>query len=400
MIKKKLASNNTIIDLGMHPYADTFINKNQINKSEPIYPLKCILDAKTGMISNLIKTNDSERYNLYDYSYTSSNSFYSRNYWKSYFKDISAKINISNNTKVLEIGSNDGYLLSLFKKKTKKVIGVDASKTMCKIAQINNNIKTLNLIMNKVNGKHIQKKHGKFDLIIANNVINHANNVDDFIKGIKGLMHKDSIFVFEVPYWLDLVTKKKFDQIYHEHISYFTAKFSKNILKENNMYISRIQKTEYHGGSIRVFSNKIQNSKIKKNYHLSKMIDLEERKKLFSKDYYKIFMKDVNKKKYRLLKKILIYKLKGYSIVGIGAAAKANTFINFLGLNGLVVDFITDASKFKIGKLTPLSRIPIYNDNRLKNITKVCVIFFAWNISHILKKKIQKINKKAIFLNF
>ena len=120
MIKKKLNQSNVILDLGMHPYADTFIRKNQINKSEPIFPLQCLLNPKTGMISNLIKTNDSERYNLYDYSYTSSNSLYAKNYWKSYFKDILAEVNISNKTKILEIGSNDGFLLSLFKKKQKK----------------------------------------------------------------------------------------------------------------------------------------------------------------------------------------------------------------------------------------------------------------------------------------
>ncbi len=399
MIKKKLNQSNVILDLGMHPYADTFIRKSQINKSEPIFPLKCLLNPKTGMISNLIKTNDSERYNLYDYSYTSSNSLYAKNYWKSYFKDILAEVNISNKTKILEIGSNDGFLLSLFKKKTKKVIGVDASKTMCKIAK-KNQIKTLNLIMNKANAKKIKNKHGKFDLIIANNVINHANSVDDFIKGIKEVMHYDSIFIFEVPYWLDLVIKKKFDQIYHEHISYFTAKFSKSILSKNKMGITKIEKTDYHGGSIRVFSKLTHDLKIKKNHRLDKMIELEENKKLFSKNYYKIFMKEINEKKFKLLKKILIYKSKGYRIVGIGAAAKANTFINFLGVNSLIIDFITDTSKFKIGKLTPMSRIPIYNDNKLKNIKKVCAILFAWNISHILKKKIQKINKKAKFLNF
>lgn len=398
MIKKKLTSSKIIIDLGMQPYADTFIKKKQINESEPIYPLKCVLDSKTGMISNLVKTKDIDRYNLYDYSYTSSNSLYSRNYWKSYFKDISTNFSISKNTKVLEIGSNDGFLLSLFKKKTKRVIGVDASQIMCKIAK-KNRIKTLNLIMNEANGKLIQKKYGKFDFIVANNVLNHANNVDNFIKGVKFLMHKDSVFIFEVPYWLDLVLKKKFDQIYHEHISYFTAKFSKYILKENRMYISKIQKTNYHGGSLRVFSNKIQYSKIKEDIYLGKLIELEEKKKLFSKDYYKSFMKDINEKKFRLLKKILIYKLKGYHIVGIGAAAKANTFINFLGINSSIIDFVTDVSKYKVGKLTPLSRIPIYKDSKLKNINKLCVIFFAWNISHILKKKIKKINNKAIFLN-
>jgi SAM-dependent methyltransferase len=398
-INKKL-NRCKLIDLGMHPYADSFISKNQLNYSEPVYPLQCYLNLNTGIISNSLKTNDDERYNLYDYSYTSSNSKYARNYWRSYYKDISKYINITDKSKILEIGSNDGFLLSLFKKKTNKVLGVDASSKMCEIAN-KKKVKTLNYIMGEITSKKILRKNGKFDLIIANNVINHANDLSDFINGVKKIMHKKSVFVYEVPYWLDLVKQKKFDQIYHEHINYFTAKSSFNVLKKNGLILYKINKTSYHGGSIRVFSKlKSKNYKYSTNIELSRMINLEEKLKLFEKKTYIKFMKTIHKKKIKLLKSILNYKSKGYKIVGIGAAAKANTFINYIGLNSLIVDFVTDSSKHKVGKFTPLSRIPIYKDEKLKNLNKVCAILFAWNISNILKEKIKKINNKVIFLNF
>ena len=135
-----------IINLGMHPFADTFIKKNQLNKSEPVYPLKCYLNHSNYLISNSIETDENNRYNLYEYSYTSSNSSYSKKYWKEYAINIIKNFKIDKNKKFLEIGSNDGYLLSKFKKKaTNKVLGIDASNFMTKLAN-KKNIKTLNII--------------------------------------------------------------------------------------------------------------------------------------------------------------------------------------------------------------------------------------------------------------
>lgn len=393
-----MKNKNKIIDLGMHPYADTFINKNQLNKSEPVFPLQCYLDKSNCMIYNSVSTNEKDRYNLYEYSYTSSNSKLSKDYWANYGKSIIKQFKVNKNTKVLEIGSNDGYLLKQFKKKTKKILGVDASIFMSKIAN-NYNIKTSNLIFNKKNSIYLSRKYGNFDIVIANNVLNHANDPFDFVKGVKNILSKDGKFIFELPYWYNLVKMKKFDQIYHEHVSYLTAKSSFNLLKNSNLEIFKIEETPYHGGSIRVFSKHAD--VVNLNNTLDKIIKKEEKIKLFNTETYEEFMKILSLKKIKFLKKIIKYKSKGYKIVGIGAAAKANTFLNYIGLNNLIIDFVTDASKYKIGKFTPLTRIPIYSDNALKTIgKKICAIPLAWNLSYILEKKLKKINKNIIFLRF
>ncbi len=394
--------NRLIIDLGIHPFADTFIKKKQLHKSEPIFPLKCFLNKSTGIVGNLIKTNQNERYNLYDYSYTSSNSEYSRNYWKSFSKKIIDSYKVDSRTKIIEIGSNDGFLLKQLKKVTEHVYGVDASSAMCKLSN-KNKIKTLNCIFNKSNSLKIKKKLGKFDIVIANNVLNHANDPNNFIAGIKNLLSKKGIVVFEVPYWYDLVKEKKFDQIYHEHVSYLTAKSSLYLMNKNNFEIFNIHKSPYHGGSIRVHSRiKDKNKKkIKLNKKLVRMINKEEKFKLYNFNTYKDFMKIINIKKIKFLKSIFKYKLKGYKIIGVGAAAKANTFLNFIGLNSQVVDYVTDISKHKIGKYTPLSRIPIFHDNEIKKIKqKTCVICLAWNINKLLRNKLKILNKNLVFLKF
>ena len=387
-----------IIDLGFHPYADTFIKKDQLNYSEPVFQLSCYLNKQTGIIRNSIVTDEKSRYNLYDYSYTSSNSKYSRNYWEEYSRDIKQELKINDNSKILEMGSNDGFLLKCFKKYTKKLWGVDASKFMCALAK-NNKIKTFNLIFNQKNSKKIKNKIGKVDVIISNNVLNHSNDVLDFIRGAKNLLNEDGTFIFELPYWYNLVLHEQFDQIYHEHVNYFTVKSSEFLLKKCGLQIVKIKETEYHGGSIRIYSKIKRNVKI--NSETKKYISRETKLGLFKEGTYKKIMGNLNKKKVSFLKKIITYKKKNYKIVGIGAPAKGNTFLNFLKLDSCLIDFITDGSQFKINKYTPLSRIPILSDEHLKKIKgKLCVIFLSWNLEKILKPKLLKYKKKVKFIKF
>lgn len=387
-----------IIDLGFHPFADTFIKKNQLNYSEPVFQLSCYLNKRTGVIRNTIITDEKSRYNLYDYSYTSSNSIYSKNYWETYSTYIKKELNVKNNSKILEIGSNDGFLLTCLKKYTKNIWGIDASKFMCSIAK-KNKIKTFNLIFNKKSSQKIKNKIGKVDIIISNNVLNHSNDVLNFILGVKELLKQDGSFVFELPYWYNLVLKEQFDQIYHEHVNYFTIKSSQFLLKKCGFKIVKIKETEYHGGSIRVHA-KISRSK-KINLETKKYIYKETRAGLFNEKTYIRMMNNLNKRKVSFLKKIIHFKNQNYKIIGIGAPAKGNTFLNFLRLDNVLIDFITDSSKFKINKYTPLSRVPIVADNYLKKIkSKICIIFLSWNLEKIIKPELIKMKNKLKIIRF
>jgi 2-polyprenyl-3-methyl-5-hydroxy-6-metoxy-1,4-benzoquinol methylase len=396
--KKIISSNKSIkiFDLGMHPYADTFIEKKDLHRNEPVFPLQCNLNPQTGFIFNKIITSSQERYNLFDYSYTSSNSSYSRKYWKNFYKNIKHKI-LKKNDKILEIGSNDGYLCKQFQKNGFKIYGIDASRKMSKIAN-KDKIKTFNLIFDKKNSEVIKKKAGSFDIIIANNVLNHSNDPFEFVNSVSNILNKSGYFVFEVPYWLNLVKKKQFDQIYHEHINYFTVKSIQHLLKKTKLFITDIENTEYHGGSLRIFCKK---SGTQNNVLIKKFLNDEIKTKLFQSSTYQIIMDELKVRKYKFLKKILKIKLNKNKIIGIGAAAKANTMINFLKLDNDTIDYVTDISPYKIGKYTPLSRIPIVHDKILKQFKKkVYVLILSWNISDILIKKIRKLNSNLVFIKF
>jgi len=396
--KKIISSNKSIkiFDLGMHPYADTFIEKKDLHRNEPVFPLQCNLSPQTGFIFNKIITSSQERYNLFDYSYTSSNSSYSRKYWKNFYKNIKHKI-LKKNDKILEIGSNDGYLCKQFQKNGFKIYGIDASRKMSKIAN-KDKIKTFNLIFDKKNSEVIKKKAGSFDIIVANNVLNHSNDPFEFVNSVSNILNKSGYFVFEVPYWLNLVKKKQFDQIYHEHINYFTVKSIQHLLKKTKLFITDIENTEYHGGSLRIFCKK---SGTQNNVLIKKFLNDEIKTKLFQSSTYQIIMDELKVRKYKFLKKILKIKLNKNKIIGIGAAAKANTMINFLKLDNDTIDYVTDISPYKIGKYTPLSRIPIVHDKILKQFKKkVYVLILSWNISNILIKKIRKLNSNLVFIKF
>ena len=263
----------------------------------------------------------------------------------------------------------------------------------------NKKIKSLNLIFNNSEAKKIKKKFGLFDLIIANNVVHHANDPYDFINGVKNDLKPNGSFIFEVPYWFTMVKNKNFDQVYHEHASHFNVKSLNYLCNRCKLEIYNIEFTKNHGSSLRVFAKLSKKPKI--NKQSINLINNEIKYKIYSPKTYLEIEKHLYKKKLRFLSKIIRYKLKGYKIIGIGAAAKANTFLNYIGLNKFLIDYITDASKYKIGKFTPLSRIPIFSDNKIKLAGhKVVAIALAWNIGKILKSKILKINKKVKFLKF
>ena len=387
-------SKKQIINLGVHPFADTFISKEQQGNSEPIYPLVCYQDKETGLVKLKYKTKPSDRYNLYDYSYTSSNSSFSRNYWQSYAIEVSKKLNINKSIKIVEIGSNDGYLAKQFQKKGHNVLGIDSSSYISEIAN-KSGINTHCGIFNKKLSKHIKEGYGSMDLIIANNVFNHANDPLDFAYGIKNLLSPEGTFVFEVPYWYNTIVDERFDQIYHEHVSYFTVLASVNLLKKVGLTVYDVDLVDYHGGSIRVYS-KINPSKISSK--VSDFITKEKSEGLFEQQRYNIFMNKIKNKRNLFLKKIYTLLENKKHIVGVGAAAKGNTFLNFYNLDNTIIDYITDTSEHKIGKYTPLTRIPIVEDKILAKYDEVYVIILSWNISDMIKDKLKSINNNITFL--
>ena len=395
--KKCLCCNNKdlkeIINLGSHSFADRFIPKSKLKVKDPQYPLILDLCNKCKYVQSRHITNPKNRYVSIDYSYTSSNSNYSKNHWIDFANSLEKKTKLQNK-KIIEIGSNDGFLSYQLKKKGAQVLGVDASEFMVKLSK--KKINAIQSIFTLKESRKIKKLFGEADIIIANNVFNHSDKPLDFLEGVKNLLKKDAIFIFEQPNFTKGVLSLKFDQIYHEHISYFTVRNIKSLLKHSGLKMISINKNGYHGGSLRTITTN-SNSKLKE-FNAKKLIDIENKNKIYSHKFYKEMMKKINIKKINLLDKLIKLTQNGYLISGIGAGAKSNTFLTFYGLNNIIIKFLTDSSKFKKNKYTPITRIIIKDDKELSKHKKIACLILSWNISAIVINKIKQINKNIKFI--
>ena len=385
-----------VFEFGQHAYADTFISENQLNLSEPAFPLDVYLCPESGHLQLGYVSNAEDRYNLYTYSYTSSNSAYSRKHWDEYVAQVKERYNPTNF--VVEVGSNDGYLVGQFKE-TCKVLGVDTSQVMCDIAA-KNGVQSFSGVFTEELAKSIVNAHGYADVVIANNVFNHANDPVDFTLGAAALIGDNGKFIFEMPYWKIMVESGRFvDMVYHEHISYFTAK-SVNVLMERcGLTIVDFEIADYHGGSLRIVAEKVKGQII--NTEVLEAITAEEELGLFDPQFYQNLFAKFKQDRVEWLAKF--YEIKkndpNVVIIGVGAAAKANTWLVWHGLNKNDLHCITDSSEFKQGKYTPLTRIPIRGDEEFVNHENPYALILSWNISEGLKNALLKINPNTRFLS-
>ena len=386
-----------ILDLGQHAYADTFIAENQLHMSEPVFPLQLFLNPNSGQIQLGYVSDAEDRYNLYSYSYTSSNSQTARHHWDEYANTIKNKYNTRG--LVVEIGSNDAYLIKQFQDKDTVVLGIDSSQTMCDIAK-EKGVESLAALFNTDTAVEVAEEYGKAAVIIANNVFNHANDPVNFASGVAQLLDKDGIFVFELPYWASMIDSGRFvDMVYHEHISYFTIKSAWNLLQQVGLDIIDFDIVDYHGGSIRVVAKHTSNNGMP--FLVRGAIENETIMGLFDPEFYEQLQHKFIKQRNEWLRKFyqLLADEPDAVIIGVGAAAKANTWLNWHKLDKTVLNCITDASQFKQGKYTPLSRIPIRGDDEFAKHEKPYALVLSWNIGEPLRQALLSINPNTRFIS-
>lgn len=386
-----------ILDFGQHAYADTFVAENQLHLSEPVFPLQVYMSPESGGIQLGYVSNAEERYNLYSYSYTSSNSQTARNHWDEYAQTV--KNQFPDASFVVEIGSNDGYLINQFRKDGVRTIGIDPSTEMCRIAH-ERGVEVMPTLFCIPVAEELVNQAGQADIVMANNVFNHANDPVAFAQAVAHLLNDNGVFVFEAPYWLSMLESGRFtDMVYHEHPSYFTVKSVWNLLKAAGMEIVDFDVVDYHGGSLRVFARR--NTGAPMPVKVEDAVARETQLGLFSAEYYEQLQTLFERQRDAWLAKF--YQLRQAEpdavFIGVGAAAKANTWLTWHGINKTHLHCITDASKHKQGKYTALSRIPILGDEEFAQHKKPYALILSWNIGEGLRQAILRINPNTRFIS-
>ena len=383
---------NVFLNLGKMPVANGFINKKN-NKKEFFYKLKCAFNKKLSLFQIVDFPSPKRMFNK-DYPFYTSSSNFMINHFKN-FSNFLKKNYLKKNSIIIEIGSNDGTLLSRFNKKTS--IGFEPSRSVHNVA-IKKGLRSINKFFNFKNISKLRKYYGKIDLIFGANVFCHIPDQVDLIKSMDKLLSSNGAIIFEEPYLGSMYKKVSYDQIYDEHIYMFSLTSVKKIYEKFGFELIDAYPQITHGGSMRYVIKRKENSKKSKN--LINLLNHEKKNKIDKFSACLKFKKNVinSKKKLRLkIKKILMKKNR---ICGYGATSKSTTILNFCNINNSMIDCIFDTTKDKIGKLTPGTHIPVVDYKLFKKSKYKHVFLFAWNHKkEILKKEKKKKIKWFTHLN-
>jgi hypothetical protein len=377
-----------IFDLGDTAISNNLIGINDLEMETKIYPLvlyvcpKCFLVQISDQIDTVEIFND-------EYVYFSSTSVYWLKHAKKYCNQIIKKLNLKRDSFVVEVASNDGYLLKNFVDKKINCLGVEPTGSTAKEA-ILKGVPTLVDFFNVSKSHDIVQKNKKADLIIANNVLAHVPDINDFVPALKILLNLEGTITIEFPHLLCLVENKEFDTIYHEHFFYFSLYTLVNIFKKHNLCIYDLEALETHGGSLRIYATHQGNdlSKVAGKLNVDKLLAKELGYKINTLEYYKKIKKDAIKIKFNSLSYLIKQKENDKKIIAFGAAAKGNTFLNYCGIKNDIIDFIVDETQFKIGKYMPQSKIPIYDFKKIIETKPDIIIILAWNHKEEILKKL------------
>jgi len=384
-----------VLDLGEQPPANALVDKNTINEPEEKFPLRLFWCSDCFFVQLLDIVN--KEYLFKHYLYMTSASKPIVEHFAKYAKDVFDEfLKDDDEPFVVEIGSNDGSLLTEFKKLGVSIMGIEPASNLSKLAN-QSQITTMNdFFTSKIAKKISETKHSS--VIVANNVIGHVEDLHDLMNGIETLLSNNGVFIFEVPYLIDLIKKLEFDTVYHEHLSYFSLLPLVNLTNQHGLEIFDVKKQNVHGGSLRIFVSKKGNFQI--NNSVKTFLNEEHNLGLDDIIIYEKFSTNVKALKENL--NTLLKKLKNENkfIFGYGAPAKGNVLLNYCNIDNSILEFVIDTTPIKQGKFTPGTHIPIISPEIIsKKGSNDIALLLAWNYEHdILEKEKNFRNKDGKFL--
>ncbi len=375
--------NYTFVDLGMSPLCQTHIEPDGLNKMEPFFPLHVYVCDKCFLVQLDEYVTPDEIFS--DYAYFSSFSDSWVLHAKKYVDMITQRLSLNDQSLVMEIASNDGYLLQHFVEKRIPVQGIEPAANVAKAAE-KKGIPTIVKFFGEETAKEIVGEHGKVDLLLGNNVLAHVPELNDFVEGIKVLLKPNGVITMEFPHLYRLMERNQFDTIYHEHFSYLSFFTVEKIFDSHGLTLFDVEELESHGGSIRIFGCHKENNNFSVSHHVEKIRELELSSGFDRLETYFSFAEKVKKTKRAILEFLIHAKRQKKSIVGYGAPGKGNTLLNYCGIRQDFLDYTVDRSPHKQGLFTPGTRIPIYHPDKIKETKPDYLFILPWN----LKKEITE----------
>jgi 2-polyprenyl-3-methyl-5-hydroxy-6-metoxy-1,4-benzoquinol methylase len=371
--------NFEFLDLVNSPPSNSFLSSDQLNEPEVFYPLR-VLVCENCFLVQIDEYKKSSA--IFDHNYVYFSSFSSSwlNHARNYCELVVERFSLDENSKVIEIASNDGYLLQYFLEKNIPVLGIEPTANTAKIA-LDKGIETITQFFGTALADELVKKQLLADLLIGNNVLAHVPDINDFVAGMKQILTPKGTITMEFPHLIQMINQNQFDTIYHEHFSYLSLFTVQKIFFRQGLEIYDVDEISTHGGSIRIYAKHLDDTSKQVSTNVSDLISKEKLLGVHTLTYYKGFNTNVDQIKIDFLSFLIAQKKNGKKVVGYGAAAKGNTLLNYCGVKKDLISFVVDANPNKQGKYLPGSHIPVVSEELLKQFHPDFVVIFPWNLS-------------------
>jgi len=361
----------------MSPLANSYLEPTQLNQMEPFYPLHVYVCEHCFLVQ--LEEFASPEHIFSDYAYFSSYSDTWLQHARSYAEMVVARFKLDRRSQVVEIASNDGYLLQYFVEKGIPVLGIEPAANVAEAA-IKKGIPTLRKFFGQKTADELVAEGIQADLLIGNNVLAHVPALNDFVEGLKILLKPQGVITMEFPHLMRLMAENQFDTIYHEHFSYFSLMTVEKIFAAHGLTIFDVEELPTHGGSLRIYARHTEDEARAITEHVKELRDRELREGFNKLETYTSFARKVQETKCKLLEFLIQAKREGKSIVGYGAPAKGNTLLNYCGIRTDFIDYTVDRSPHKQGRFLPGTHIPIYHPDKVKETRPDYLLILPWNI--------------------
>jgi len=379
------------IDLVNSPPSNSFLTKEQLNDSETFYPLKLFVCEKCWLVQ-IDEYKKADEIFSQEYAYFSSYSTTWLQHAKKYVDMITQRLGLDQTSFVVEIASNDGYLLQYFQEKQIPCMGIEPTKCTAQVCR-EKGISVIEDFFGETLAGGLSKNNKKADLLLGNNVLAHVPDINDFVRGLKLALKSEGVVTMEFPHLMRLIEQNQFDTIYHEHFSYFSFYTVKAVFASHGLELFDVDELSTHGGSLRIYAKHQED----KTHSISnKILALEKeeiRSGMLDLIYYQSFQNQVDRVKNDLLNFLIEQKRHGKIVTAYGAAAKGNTLLNYCGIKKDLISFVADASPYKQGKYLPGSHIPVFSKEKIREAKPDFILILPWNIKDEIIEQLRYIRE-------
>ncbi len=380
----------TFVDLGMSPLCETYPSAADLNHGETYYPLHVYVCEKCFLVQ--LEEYETPENIFSDYAYFSSFSDSWLKHSENYCQMMATRFGLNAQSLVVEVASNDGYLLQYFVRRGVPVLGIEPAANVAKVA-VEKGVPTVVRFFGTDLANTLAAEGRNADVVLGNNVLAQVPDLNDFVEGLRILLKPHGVLTLEFPHLLRLIEHNEFDTIYHEHFSYFSMLTTVMILQAHGLRAFDVEELTTHGGSLRVFACRAEDGTHKTTGRVEAVVAEERKAGLGSAQGYESFARQVMETKFALVEFLISAARQGKSVAGYGAPGKSATLLHYCGIGKDLISYTVDRSPYKQGRFLPGTRIPIYHPDRISETKPDYVVILPWNLKDEISKQLQYVRE-------